>query len=394
MKRLILIITGVFLFSGISGQSVNDHNARKQELEEEIAFLDRQLESTLSKQKAGTKELDFIRKKISNRKRLIEELERELSGIDADVASKEANIFELNAKLSELKKSYSHLIYNAYKNRDKTLWIMHILASKNLEQGYRRWGYFRSFRERLEQMASEISGRTEKLNREKEELALARDRSLSAQKKKQQELNTLSKDEGKAKDVIAGLRKKEGEVRQQLAVKKREMERLNREIERILAKAASEKKSPGYVASDADIALSGNFESNKGKLPWPVRSGVVVEEFGQHNHPVFKDIKLPFNNGVNIASEAGSDVFAVFEGVVKQILIMPGYNQCVLIQHGDYFTFYTKLDKVTVKSGEKVSILQKIGSLAVNGKDSEIHFQLWKGTMKQNPLLWITKRNQ
>ena len=49
-------------------------------------------------------------------------------------------------------------IYNAYKNRDKTLWIMHILASKNLEQGYRRWGYFRSFRERLEQMASEISG--------------------------------------------------------------------------------------------------------------------------------------------------------------------------------------------------------------------------------------------
>ncbi|MCK9304567.1 MAG: peptidoglycan DD-metalloendopeptidase family protein, partial [Bacteroidales bacterium] len=195
-------------------------------------------------------------------------------------------------------------------------------------------------------------------------------------------------------DVISRLRKKEGEVRQQISVKKREMERLNREIERILAKAASEKKSPEYRESEVDRQLSDNFGSNKGKLPWPVKSGVIIEEFGQHNHPVFKNITLPFNNGINIAADTAADVYSVFDGVVKQILVMPGYDQCVLVQHGDYFTFYTKLDKLSVKSGDRVVTMQKLGSLAVGKDGSVLHFQLWYKTQKQNPELWITNQNQ
>jgi murein hydrolase activator len=137
--------------------------------------------------------------------------------------------------------------------------------------------------------------------------------------------------------------------------------------------------------------LSDKFENNKGKLPWPVKSGAIVEQFGQHYHPVFKNIKLPFNNGVNIATDAKADVFCVFDGIVKQILVMPGYNQCVLVQHGNFFTFYTKLEKISVKSEQKISTGQVIGSLNETDGNSVIHFQLWKGTEKQDPEKWISR---
>ena len=176
---------------------------------------------------------------------------------------------------------------------------------------------------------------------------------------------------------------------QQLNVKRREVEKLNREIERILTAAVKEKERPDYKATSVDIALSEEFGNNKGKLPWPVKRGAIVEQFGQHNHPVFKNVKLPFNNGVNISTEAGADALCVFDGVVKQVLMMPGYNQCILVQHGDYFTFYTKLEKIYVKSGQKVRTGDALGSLTVSDNESIIHFQLWKGTVKQNPENWI-----
>ncbi|MEZ7954500.1 MAG: M23 family metallopeptidase [Bacteroidales bacterium] len=152
------------------------------------------------------------------------------------------------------------------------------------------------------------------------------------------------------------------------------------------------KESPDFKESAADRKLSDNFELNKGKLPWPVKRGAVVEEFGQHNHPVFKNVKLPFNNGVNIATDKGAEVYCVFDGVVKQVLVMPGYNQCVLVQHGSFYTFYCKLDRVTVKAGEKLKTGQGIGLLAAADENgSVIHFQLWHGTNKQNPELWISR---
>jgi septal ring factor EnvC (AmiA/AmiB activator) len=391
MKKIISVVVTLIVFSLSNAQSISEQNAKKQQLEDEIAFLDKQLSATRSKQIANTKELDFIRKKISNRKKLLVELEKEITNIDLEVAQKEQRVLELDRELNDLKNTYNHLVYNAYRNRDRTAWIMYILASKSIGQGYRRWSYFRNFSETIKQMAGQITSSTERINIEKEQLAKARMSSINTQLKKQNEYNTLTKEEKKAKDVTAQLSKKEAQVKQQLAAKRKEVEKLNKEIERILAEAAKEKESPGYKESDVERVLSDNFGNNKGKLPWPVRSGVVIEEFGQHNHPVFKNIKLPFNNGVNIATEAGADVYSVFEGIVKQILVMPGYNQCVLIQHGNYFTFYTKLDKLSVKSGDKVATGQKIGSLAISEEGSVLHFQLWEGTRKQNPEYWISK---
>ena len=106
---------------------------------------------------------------------------------------------------------------------------------------------------------------------------------------------------------------------------------------------------------------------------------------------MYKNLKLPDNPGVTFSTTKGADVFAVFGGVVSRVFVMPGYNQCVLVQHGEYFTLYCKLSKVSVKAGQKVATGDKLGTLDIDGNASSLHFQLWKGTDKQDPERWLRK---
>ncbi len=389
MRKFAALILSIFISTLIFSQNVSEQTERKQKIEEEISYLDKQLAATKTRKQSNTKELNYIQRKISNRKKLLREIENEIKSIDNEVSKKEQQIAELDRSLESLKRSYSELVYSAYKNRDQTIWLMYVLASKNIEQGYRRWSYIKDYTSALREMADEIRGKSLRIAEEKYQLAKIKSNSLTNQAKKELEVKRLSTDESKAKQVISQLSRKEKEMVQQLNVKRREVEKLNREIERILTAAVKEKERPDYKATSVDIALSEEFGNNKGKLPWPVKRGAIVEQFGQHNHPVFKNVKLPFNNGVNISTEAGADALCVFDGVVKQVLMMPGYNQCILVQHGDYFTFYTKLEKIYVKSGQKVRTGDALGSLTVSDNESIIHFQLWKGTVKQNPENWI-----
>ena len=167
------------------------------------------------------------------------------------------------------------------------------------------------------------------------------------------------------------------------------MTALNREIERIVAAAMKKNSGSGGKKSEPiDYKLAEEFANNKDKLPWPV-DGPVVGRFGKHFHPVFKNLELPPNNGIDIAVAKNADIKSVFKGVVKQVLVMPGYNQCVLIQHGNYFTFYCKLATVAVKTGDKVKTGQAIGTVDTINGQTQLHFQVWQGNKPQNPETWL-----
>ncbi|MFA5713954.1 MAG: peptidoglycan DD-metalloendopeptidase family protein, partial [Bacteroidales bacterium] len=328
---------------------------------------------------------------ISNRKKLLTQIESEITLIGKESAQKEKEIEALNSELNHLKERYAHLVYNSYKIRDKSIWILYIMAGKSFEQGYKRWSYLKNFSRMMKESAKMLKEKGDTLTLEVERLNTMRRESLKMQQLKEQEYQTLTKEETKAKEIMTQLSKKEQEFRRQITEKRREVERLNREIEKILAEAAKEKKKPGYEESAADRLLSDNFEGNKGRLPWPVKEGVIIEHFGQHNHPVFKGIKLPFNNGVNISTTLNAPVLAVFDGIVKQILVLPGYNQCVLVQHGNFYTFYTKLEEVRVKAGDRVKLGETLGTLAESDGNSVLHFQLWNGIVKQDPETWLSR---
>ena len=393
MTRYISIILTLSLLLasalGLRAQDTRTQEARKAKLEREIAIIDKQLAENSSKSTAMLSNLTLIRKKISNRKALVEDSERQIQGISDKIYLKQRQINRLQARVDTLTNHYSRLVLSAYKNRDSRIWYMHILASENLGQAFRRYSYFKNLSTQMNKEAKEIRLMQDDLLKEKEALAVMKKEAQAVKAERVSELEKLRKEEAEADNVVKKLKKNRRTYQNQLNAKKKEVVALNKEIERIVSAAM---KSPSTSKSKKqepiDYKLAEEFSKNKGKLPWPA-DGPVVGRFGKQFHPVFKNLELPPNNGVDVAISKGSDIKAVFKGVVKQVLVMPGYNQCVLIQHGNYFTFYCKLKSVNVKAGQKVDTNDVIGSVDTINGDTQLHFEVWKGTKPQNPESWL-----
>lgn len=387
-KKLFLLLTLALLATAASGQDVSKQNERKRQIEEEISFINNQLNSIAGKQKATTEQLSLIRKRAQSRQALINDLDRRIAVINDEMTAKQREINRLQKELDTLEIYYNKLIYNTYKNRDTRVWYMYLLASESIGQGYRRFSYLRNLSDEVGKQAAKMREKQAELQAEREKLAAIKEEARSTKAEREEEYRKLLDEQKQSQADMKRLAKSEKQYRNDLAAKKKEVDRLNKEIQRILRATVTEQKKDN---TKVDTALSGQFAQNRGKLPWPIRQGVITERFGVHNHPVYKNLKLPDNPGVTFSTTKGADVFAVFGGVVSRVFVMPGYNQCVLVQHGEYFTLYCKLSKVSVKAGQKVATGDKLGTLDIDGNASSLHFQLWKGTDKQDPERWLRK---
>ncbi len=373
--------------SAASAQDTRAQEERKARLEREIAIIDRQLAENASQSSSMLSDLTLIRKNISNRKALVAEADAKVRRINDSIYITQKEINRLQARVDTLTSHYSRLVLSAYKNRDARIWYMYMFASDNLGQAFRRFGYFRNLSTHMKNEARTIRTMQDELAVRKDELAQMKASAEAVKKERVQELEKLRKDEAKADGVVKKLQKDRKKYQNQLAAKKKEVNALNREIARIIASAMtvdSKKKEKKPV----DLKLDGEFSKNKGKLPWPA-DGPVVSGFGKHFHPVYKNLELPPNNGVDIALAKGTQVCSVFDGVVAQVIVMPGYNQCVLVQHGNYFTLYCKMKNLLVVQGDKVKTGQALGTIDTINGQTQLHFEIWKGKNPQNPENWL-----
>jgi septal ring factor EnvC (AmiA/AmiB activator) len=294
----------------------------------------------------------------------------------------------MQARVDTLTNHYSRLVVSAYKNRDSRIWYMYMLASENLGQAFRRYSYFKNLSSQMNDEARKIKAAQEELVKEREALALMKKDAQEIKNARVKDLEALRSEEAQADKVVRNLQKNKKTYQSQLASKKKQIAALNKEIERIVASAMGTGSSSSKKSAPVDYKLAEEFSKNKGKLPWPA-DGPVVGRFGRQFHPVFKNLELPPNNGIDIAVAKGTDVKAVFKGVVKQVFVMPGYNQCVLISHGNYFTFYCKLKTVNVKAGDKVATGETVGKVDTINGDTQLHFEVWQNTKPQNPEIWL-----
>ena len=398
MRKLIPIVLGLLLLgAAASAQDTRRQESRKAQLEKEIAVINQQLKDNAKSSSRALSDLSLVRRKISARQELIAESDREIRALDDSIRTKQKEIDRLQARHDTLTLYYNRLIRSAYKNRDSRIWYMYILSSENIGQAVRRFGYLKGLSKNMSDQARQIQETAAVLEVEKERLAGMRDEARALRSQRQAAVDALRSEEGENASLVARLQKDRKKYQSDLQKKNREVEALNREIAEIIRKATAKPKSSGTTdkssggkttSTAVDEKLSSSFASNKGRLPWPVE-GTVIESYGQHYHPVYKNIKLPFNNGVTLAVPRGAQAKAVFDGTVAQVVVIPGYNQCVLVQHGSYFTFYCKLKSVTVKAGQQVKTGQVLGTVDTISGEDQFHFQLWKERSPQNPENWL-----
>ncbi|MCQ2136109.1 MAG: peptidoglycan DD-metalloendopeptidase family protein [Bacteroidales bacterium] len=388
--RILSFISAVLLLGAASmvssAQDTSSQEAKKAQLQKEIAVIDKQLKDNATKSRSALSNLSLVQKKVALRRQVVSQTDYQIRVYDDSLYSKQRQINDLQKRVDTLSTYYSRLVMGAYKNRDARLWYMYIFASDNISQAFRRYSYFKNLSNSMKEQAQKLRSLQQKLEAQKEELTRLKAEAQKVKAQKQKEVGDLEKEQSQCEGIIKDLKKNKSKYEKELASKKKQVEALNAEIKRIIAETV--KKQTSVKKTEADVTLAGEFAANKGKLPWPVQ-GTVVNKYGQHNHSVFTNVKLPFNYGIDIAVAKGAKATCVFDGVVRQIAVIAGNNQCVLVQHGSYFTLYCKLKSTSVKAGDKIKTGQTIGVVDVIGGESMLHFELWQGQAAQNPELWL-----
>jgi septal ring factor EnvC (AmiA/AmiB activator) len=258
--------------------------------------------------------------------------------------------------------------------------------------------YIKQYADYQKEQAIIIKEETEKLKQLNQDLLV--------QKKEKQKLvaenkaakSILDKELKAQETLINSIQKNLSKFTAQIKLKQKESEKLDREIQKLIREAiAASNRKAGKSTKRATFSLTpeqkllaANFTSNKGKLPWPVASGVVKMRYGTNPSPIDPTIKIQ-SNGVRIATNKGEQVRAVFEGTVQGIMTPKNGNNAIMIRHGNYITVYKNLSKFYVNKGDKVSTKQVIGEVITNKSsgDSILSFGIYKDSSIQNPSHWI-----
>jgi len=384
-------------------QHILSQTTRKQ-LESQKAAIQKELKQINEllfknkKQKAETfSDIEKLSLKIERKQEFIKLTNKQINLLNKDLQENQTKQDQLSIELSQVRSAYKELILQSYKARSGKNRLMFVLSSETFFQAFKRTQYIKQYAVYRKAQANKILKLSEELNKIKEELN-------ERKQIKQQLLNdnrltqkSLENEKKQADEIAFRLRKEEKKYKRNILAKQRERTRIDKQIDKLIrdAIAASNKskeKSDSFTLTPEAIALEKNFELNKGKLPWPVSRGVVIQKFGTQPHPVVKTAKIK-SNGIVIATETSAKVKTVFKGKVLSVLSFKGSNPTILIQHGNYITAYKNLYKVFVAKGDDLQSGEVIGEVFTNSSTGEtsIQFSIFKRTTALNPLSWILK---
>lgn len=402
MKQLYVVL---FLMLGclfaLQGQTVSDLQKRKANALKQLEVTNNLISETSKSKTQSITQLNVLNAQIKEQQKLINAINAEINGINKEMRTLRTEISNLQKQLDDLKAEYAKLMYHSYFKKNKYQNLLFILSADDFAQSYRRWRYMKQYSQYCEKKGDEIKETKTQLDSKLKEVEEMRLQRLSVLKSKQAEQSKLNTQKKKQANLVTQLKKKEKNLRAELKKQQQLANKLNKQIEQKIAEEAkksqkaTQKGSSGktYALTKEEKLVSGNFEKNKGRLPWPVEKGIVVGSFGVQPHPVLKYVTTD-NKGIYVQCPKGSKARAVFDGEVTQVFSIPGSNNAVIIKHGMYRTVYANLTKVYVKAGDKVTPKQNVGLIysdAEDGNKTELYFQVWKDKTLQNPELWLSK---
>lgn len=392
--RLLSILFFCFLLSSEGfAQSINTIKKQKEKSEKEIAYLNKLLEEAMSNKSVSTEKLNILRQKIVQSRKLLSALNQEVKYLQNDITENENRIGELEEDRNVMLDLYAKLIYGSWKRKNKTDKLMFIFSSADFNQAYNRFKYFQQIQEyskRQLRLIQQVNDSLNLRNQNLKNLLSQKDAVVNTIYDKNRELES---EQARENRYIAELQKKEKEVRKKLQIEIENRKKLDKELNKLLARQTKKSGSSSsvYKLTPEEKLLSDDFAKNKGKLPWPVVEGFISEKFGIRTHPVHKYVMVS-NQGVNITTSKNAEVRTVFKGVVSDIFFLAGLHNVVVVRHGSYSTVYPNLMELKVKKNDIVNTKDVLGKIAYDSeKGSVLNFQILKDSVRLDPELWLAK---
>lgn len=399
-KVIIALLSLMTFINSVNGQDKRQKNLENQrkQLQEEIKQINKLLFSNEKQKKTVLTEVEDLTLKIDVRVRLIRVTNEQANRLTQQINVNQRSIDRQRKELKTLKEDYSQMILKSYQSNSGQSRMMFLFSSESFLQAYKRTQYlnqYTSFRKKQGELIAEKTITLQQLNLDLLDQKLKKENLVKENKTAQQQ---YQKEQSNQQKLIKQLKKKERSFVSQIKKKQKKAEAINKEIQRLIREAiAASNRAAGkktnakvFTLTPEDQLISDNIIANKGKLPWPVEQGVVIQKYGKQPHPVVKTTMIQ-SNGVTIATPPSSEARAVFEGKVMSIIGFKGSNPTVLIQHGNYITTYSNLGEVYVVKGQKVKAKEKIGKVFTNpetGK-TELKFSVFKNSSPTNPKGWL-----
>lgn len=449
---IVFLVSGLVAFGQNSSKVKQLENQRKKALEE-IEMTNQLLNETKKTARSSLNRLNLISNQILSRKKVISILNQEIGGIDTQINKMRREVNRLEQELKVKQKNYGKSAKGMYKRRKSQDKLLFILSADNFAQSLRRMRYLREFADWQKRQAAEIVVKQREIEEKRSALEKTRKDKQVLLGSRENENQKLQTEESSQKTEVQQLTKKQRDLQAQLKKKKQQADALNQQIEKQIAieiaraeeeariarqkaereraekarlareareirkkqaaasgkKIVEEKEEPepepepiraervaevkgGYAMTREEKKLSDNFAGNKGRLPFPVTGRhTIVGTFGEQQHQDLKYVRTN-NSGIDIQTSPGADARAVFNGEVTRVFVVPGYNNSVIVRHGNYLTVYSNLSQVYVKAGDSVSTRQSIGKIFTDTEDGNatiLSFQLWKEKTKLNPAPWL-----
>jgi septal ring factor EnvC (AmiA/AmiB activator) len=416
MRIFLLLSAFVCLTLLTNGQSLDELRKKKQKTNEEIKYTTKLLDDAKKNQKKTLNKYNILNKQIELRSNLITGINSEVGVLVEFIDQNAWLVNSLNNDLEDLKKEYAKMIVFAQKNQTNYSKVLFVLSSNSFNQAYKRLMYLRQYTEYRKRQAELIQWIRDLIQVKVSRLQLQRAEKETLLQTQKREANQLTQEKQQQGQYLTTLQAKQKEFEKKLREQQQIEAQLSNEIQKIIEEevrksreraqekarlaakktgkpAAKPEVSTNYEMTPEEKLASGQFEQNKRHLPWPVERGVITDHFGVHDHPVLKNIVV-HNNGVDISTVQGAKARTVFAGEVSRVFMVTGGNTAVIIRHGKYLTVYSNLINVQVKSGEKVTIKQTIGTIGTDTDDEAktvLKFQIWKENEKLNPEEWIAR---
>lgn len=418
-SRALLLFIVLCLLSMVSPAQTTTKMKKEQlqqqmkKLQDEIKTIEAALKSNSAKKEKSMGEILSLQAKIKSRENLIGNINNQIGNLDETIDKTEVEISAQSTEVEKMKADYARMLRTSYANTTLQNQTAFLLSSTSFYNALHRYNYLLKIAEYRRGQAKAIQVSIDELKHKKENLQENKEQKENLLVKQTAQKEELESEKKEKDAAVAQLMEKEKKLRKAQVEKNKAAEKLNGRIQAIIEdeirqarKKAEEqaRKNPGTTKdvsikkgtsetmplTPAEQALSKDFSNNQGKLPWPVERGHVVSQFGKHAHPLLKSVIVE-NNGVDIKTEAGADARTVFGGTVVSVFYLPTTQNCVIIKHGEFFTVYSNIETVSVKTNQTISTKQSLGKLHTDKNEdlTKVHLEIWKGKDKMDPELWL-----
>ena len=388
MKKIIIIHIAFLLAISMSAQSVKELQKQQRELQQQLEQTSHMLKQTKQSETATVNKLNLLNSDIKTRKKLIQNIQAEISGLNTEMEQLKGKRAQLQGELEECKADYAQMIRETHYADMQQSPLLFLLSSETFQQLSRRIRYMQQFAAYRKEQVRHIEEIQADIDKQNKLLEQRKDDRSAALKNQKREQNKLASDERKQQSMLQTLKKQEKDLLAKQKEQQKKANELNKKIEELISKQV---RTTTTLTKEQQL-IAGGFEANQGRMPWPVEKGYVSGHFGKHKHPVHEHVTVD-NKGIYLQTVKDANARAVYEGEVTWCSQMNG-NYAVIIQHGNYRTVYSPLKSITVKQGDKVTAKQTIGVIYTDSSEdnkTELYFQLYKDRSILNPSLWLAQ---